>query len=56
MNISSISELIKKNPWIIVVAIILLTALPKFIVFVFALAIIAGLIRLMTTRGSALDI
>lgn len=56
MNISSISELIKKNPWIIVLIIILITALPKFIVFVFGVAGIVGLIRLLTTRGSARQI
>lgn len=52
MNISVVRELIKKNPWVIVLVMLLVTALPKFIVFLFVIAMIAWLIHLFTKRGN----
>ncbi len=56
MNISLIRDFIKKNPWVIVMVMLLITALPRFIIFLFAVAIIAGFIRLLINRGSVRQI
>jgi len=53
MNIPSISELIKKNPWVIVLAVLFVTALPKLIILVLAAATIVGVVRFLSKRGAA---